>query len=56
MITILNIQSDEVKLSYSYAFVTIISFIVYLQIFMFWRSTANWSDINFEKGEDMYFS
>jgi hypothetical protein len=56
MITILNIQSDERKLAYSYAFVTLVSCIVYFQIFKFWRDTSVWNDINFERGEDMYFS
>ncbi len=56
MITILNIQSDEKKLAYSYAFVTVVSCIVYFQIFKFWRDTSVWNDINFERGEDMYFS
>ena len=56
MITILNIQSDEKKLAYSYAFVTVVSCVVYFQIFKFWRDTSVWNDINFERGEDMYFS
>lgn len=52
MFTVLNIQKDTTKLSYSWWFVVLTTFIVYLFIFKFWRDTADWQFKNLEKGKD----
>jgi hypothetical protein len=56
MLTILNIQSDKSKLIISYLSIFAITFIVYIQIFKLWRTTSVWGDMNFDRGQDLYFS
>ena len=56
MLTILNIQSDKSKLIISYLSIFAITFIVYIQIFKLWRTTSAWGDMNFDRGQDLYFS
>jgi len=56
MFTILNVQSEEMKMTVAFCFVILTSLIVYLQVFKFWRETYVWKEKNFEIGKDAAFS